>query len=91
MMLGWEKENWLFILHHGRHHKRHSMISSYWWESKEITIEKCRPGWEWEGYKFLEVDRRTILEICRFWNAYLVGHGIKKPSQVEDVYITRDQ
>ena len=38
-----------------------------------------RFGSSLEGYRFIKVERKTILEIYRFWKAYLKNRGIENP------------
>ena len=70
-----------------RSKKRHSRISSRRWEMHEITADKFMSSLE--GYRFIEVERKTIIEICRFWIFYLKNRGIEDPelfgSVIEDV------
>ncbi len=53
----------------------------------EITAERFWSSLE--GYKFIEVERKTILEIYRFWIRYFKNRGIEDPglfgSVIEDV------
>ena len=53
----------------------------------EITADKFMSSLE--GYRFIEVERKTIIEICRFWIFYLKNRGIEDPelfgSVIEDV------
>ena len=63
--------------------KRHSRISSRRWEMYEIIAERFRSSLE--GYRFIEVERKTILEIYRFWGAYLKRQGIEDPGLLESV------
>lgn len=50
----------------------------------EIIAER-KFGSSLEGYKFIEVERKTILEICRFWKVYLEAKGIENPKLIGDV------
>ena len=50
----------------------------------EITAERFRSSLE--DYKFIEVERKTILEICRFWKVYLQNCGIENLKLIGDVY-----
>lgn len=49
----------------------------------EITAERFRSSLE--GYKFIEVEKKTILEIYRFWKVYLKKQGIENPKLIGDV------
>jgi hypothetical protein len=50
----------------------------------EITAEMFR-RFNFEGYRFLEVERKTILEIYRFWDIYLKNRGIEDPELLGSV------
>ena len=43
----------------------------------EMAVARFRSNLE--GYRFIEVERKTILEICRFWKVYLKNLGIEDP------------
>ena len=49
----------------------------------EITAERFKSSLE--NYRFIEVERETILEIFYFWNRYLENQGIEKPKLIGDV------
>ena len=49
----------------------------------EIGAEKFRSSLE--GYRFIEVESKTILEICRFWDKYLENQGIENLRLIGDV------
>jgi hypothetical protein len=66
-----------------RRGKRHSRISSRRWEMYEIGARKFRSSLE--GYRFIKVERKTILEIYRFWNIYLKNRGIEDPGLIGDI------
>ena len=85
MILSWNNMNWIFTLYHTdklgiprKPYKRHSRISYRRWEKKDITVERFRRS-SFEGYRFLEVEIGTILEICRFWKVYLKTREIEDP------------
>ena len=42
----------------------------------EITVGRFRSSLE--GYRFIEIERKTILEIYCFWKVYLKNHGIDR-------------
>ena len=65
-------------------YKRHSRISYRRWEKKDITVERFRRS-SFEGYRFLEVNLETILEIYRFRIRYLKNRGIEDPKLFGDV------
>jgi hypothetical protein len=54
----------------------------------EIGARKFRSSLE--GYRFIGVERKTILEICRFWNRYLENRGIKDSKLIGDVIYERN-
>jgi hypothetical protein len=66
-----------------RRNKRHSRISSRRWGMHEIVAGRIRSSLE--GYRFIEVERKTILEICRSRNRYLKNKGIENPKLIGDV------
>ena len=85
MILSWDNMNWVFTLYHTdkrgnprKPYKRHSRISYYRWKKKNITVNRFS-GSSFEGYRFLEVNLKTILEIYRFWIRYFKNSGIKDP------------
>ena len=91
MILSWNNMNWMFTLYHTdkcgnprKPYKRHSRISYRRWEKKDITAERFR-GSSFEGYRFLEVNLETILEIYRFWIRYFKNRGIEDPGLFGDV------
>ena len=49
----------------------------------EIIAERYRSSLE--GYRFIEVERKTILQIYRFWGAHLKRLGIEDPGLLESV------
>ena len=49
----------------------------------DITAERFKSSLE--GYRFIKVERKTILEICRFWNRYLGNLGIIDSKLIGDV------
>lgn len=72
LVLSYKGVNWELTLYYYRkdgrimrRRKRHSRISSRRWEMHEIAAEMFRRS-SFEGYRFLEVERKTILEIYRF-------------------------
>lgn len=50
----------------------------------EISVERFSRS-SLESYKFIEVERKTILEIYRFWNRYFENRGIIDRTRIEDV------
>jgi hypothetical protein len=91
MILSWNNMNWMFTLYHTdkrgnprKPYKRHSRISYRRWEKKDITAERFRRS-SFEGYRFLEVNLETILEIYRFWIRYFKNRGIEDPGLFGDV------
>ena len=91
MILSWNNMNWMFTLYHTdkrgnprKPYKRHSRISYRRWEKNDITAERFR-GSSFEGYRFLEVNLETILEIHRFWIRYFKNRGIEDPGLFGDV------
>ena len=94
LIFSYDGRNWELTLYYYRKDgrimrrgKRHSMISSRRWEMYEIGARKFRSSLEGYKYKFIEVERKTILEICRFWNRYLENRGIKDSKLIKDVII----
>ena len=85
MVVGIGGTNYKFIFYRkcNWNHKRLSRISSWRWEMYEITAEKFKSSLE--GYRFIEVERKTILEICHFWKIYLKNRGIENPELFGDV------
>jgi hypothetical protein len=71
-----------------RRGKRHSRISSRRWETYEIGARKFRSSLE--GYSFIEVERKTILEIYRFWRVFLERQGIEDPKLIGDIIYERN-
>lgn len=51
----------------------------------EISAERFRRS-SFEGYRFIEVERKTILEIYRFWERYLKNRGIENPEFLWSVF-----
>jgi hypothetical protein len=95
LIFSYNGRNWELTLYYYRkdgrrlrRKKRHSRISSRRWEMHEISVRKFRSSPE--GYKFIEVERKTILEICRFWNRYLENRGIKDSKLIGDVIYERN-
>ena len=90
LIFSYDGRNWELTLYYYRkdgrimkRNKRYSKISSRRWEMYEITAEMFRSSLE--GYRFIEVERKTILEICRFWKVYLKNQGIERPKLIGDV------
>jgi len=90
LIFSYNGKNWELTLYYYRRdgrimkrNKRHSKISSRRWEMYEITAERFRSSLE--GYRFIEVERKTILEICRFWRVYLKRQGIIDRALIGDV------
>jgi len=68
--------------------KRHSRISSRRWKKYEIVAGKFSGAFF--GYKIMEIELDTVLEIYRHWNRYLKNQGIEDPKLLGGIVTIND-
>lgn len=72
-----------------RKNKKHSRVSSYRLRKVQIVVEKFNdyPGCSFDGFKFMEIDFRIIMELHRFFFLYFRNCGIDDIELIKDVNI----